>query len=421
MLRQFLCVLTIALFSSPILLSADWLTFRGADGNGKSPDTGLLKQWSRGGPELLWQVNFIGTGYSGVAISGDRIYTNGNVTRNGQELTMVFCLDKDGNKIWEKDNGPAHTGSYPATRATPTIDGDFVYDVSPLGEVACFDAKTGDKKWNRNILKDYSAPQPHWFLGHSAIIDGDNLITLVGGAKTIAVALNKRTGEMVWEAAPATGNAPTAYTTPYMFEFEGTRVITVMSNTSVIGLDPATGKTFFTIPWTNQRNVHCTMPIYHHGHLFMTTGYDGGAAKLFKLAKNADGTITPTQVWTEPRFNNHHGGVVLVGDHVYGTNDAGSWCSINCMTGEVGYIFRGNSIGAGKGAVHYADGLLYGLTERDRTVLLIRPEPKEFVLVSSFELPNEASGNSWAHPVVLGGRMYLRHAQYLYCYDVKGE
>ena len=336
---------------------------------------------------------------------------------------MVFCLDKEGNKIWEQENGPAHTvaRSYPGTRATPTIDGDFVYDVSPLGEVACFDAKTGEKKWNRNILTAYGAPQPNWFLGHSAIIAGDNLITPVGGEKTIAVAMNKRTGEMVWEAAPAPGGAPTAYTTPYLFEFEGTRVVTVMSNASVIGLDPQTGKALFTIPWSNQRNVHCTMPIYHNGHLFLSTGYDGGTARLFRLSKNANGTITAAQVWVEPRFNNHHGGIVLVGDHVYGTNHDGSWCSISFMTGEVGYVFRGNSIGAGKGAVHYADGLLYGLTERDRTVLLIRPEPKEFVLVSSFELPNEAPGNSWAHPVVLGGRMYLRHAQYLYCYDVKGE
>jgi len=408
--------------------------FRGADGNGKSPDTGLQKKWSDGGPKLLWQVDFLGAGFSGVSISGDRIYISGNATREGRDLTMIFCLDQNGNKIWEKDNGPAHTATrfYPGTRGTPTIDGDFVYDISPLGEVACFDAKTGEKIWSRNniwnrlvgeevITTEYNAPMPHWSLGHAVVVDGDNVITPVGGAQTIAIAMNKRTGETVWKAAPAVDGAPTTYTTPYIFDFDGTRVVAVMSNLTVEGLDPKTGKTLFSIPWTNrqpiQRSVHCTMPVYHNGHLFLSTGYEEGTSKLFRLAKNTDGTITATEVWVDAQFNNHHGGVILVGDYVYGTSHNGSWCSINFMTGEVGYLSRA----AGKGSVHYADGLLYGLTENDRTVLLIKPEPKEFVLVSSFDLPNEAVGMSWAHPVVLNGRMYLRHAQYLYCYDVKAE
>ena len=435
MIRLFLHALTIITFSSSMLLSADWLAFRGVDGNGTSPDIGLLKQWQQGGPKLLWQVEFIGTGYSGVVISGDRIYTSGTVG----DLAMVFCLDKEGKEIWKKDNGPAaHTASstyprartYAGTRSTPTISGNFVYDASALGEVTCYDAKTGEKIWSKNFLKDDDAPMPVWCFGHSVVVEGENVICPVGGAKTIAVALNKRTGEPVWEASPVNmqgfvnqergnppGNVAVAYTTPYLFEFDGVRIVAVMSEATVEGLDPKTGKTLFTIPWTNDRNVNCTMPIYDHGHLFLTTGYGGEGSKLFKLAKNADGTITPTAVWSEPRLNNHHGGVVLVGDHVYGTAHNGSWCSINFMTGEVGYLSRA----AGKGSVHCADGLLYGLTENDRTVLLIKPDPKEFVLLSSFELPNEAEGNSWAHPVVLDGRMYLRHAQYLYCYDVKAE
>jgi len=157
------------------------------------------------------------------------------------------------------------------------------------------------------------------------------------------------------------------------------------------------------------------MPIYRDGNLFLTTGYEGGTAKLFKLTKNADGTLKATQVWSEVRFNNHHGGVILVGDYVYGTNHGGSWCSINFLTGEVGYQSRA----AGKGSVHYADGLLYGLTEDEKTVVLVKPEPTEYIELGRFELPHDAEGKSWAHPVVLNGRLYLRHAQYLYCYDVK--
>ena len=352
---------------------------------------------------------------------------------------MVFCLDMDGNKIWANDNGPAaHVAAtvwppartYPGTRGNPTVAGEFVFDISAVGNVAAFDARTGRKIWSRNLQRDYNTDLPFWLYGHSVIVDGDNIISLVGGP-TIAIAMNKRTGETVWEAAPVTsatlvqaernptGRASASYTTPYIFEFEGTRVVVVMSNVSVEGLDPATGRTLFSIPWANERNVHCTMPIYHHGHLFLSTGYNGGTARLFRLSKNADGTITATQQWVNEQFNNHHGGVVLVGDHVYGTNHVGAWVSINFMTGEIGYVAR-SSI-ARKGSVAYADGLLYGLTEADKTVLLIRPVSNEFVLVSHFELPNDGEGQSWAHPVIIGGKMYLRHGRYLYCYDVRAE
>ena len=166
MFRQLLCTLAIAVFASPLLFSADWLSFRGPNGEGKSPDTGLQQQWAPGGPKLLWTAN-IGEGpsYSGVSVSGNRIYTTGNVG----DLSMVFCLDMDGNKIWENDNGPAiHTAvathprarNYPGTRGNPTVDGNFVYDASALGEITCYDAITGEKIWSRNIVKEYEAPLP---------------------------------------------------------------------------------------------------------------------------------------------------------------------------------------------------------------------------------------------------------------------
>jgi len=422
---------------------SEWTAFRGADGNSKSTDTGLLTQWAEDGPQLLWQVNFIGYGYSGVSLSSGKIYINGYVTRNGEALTMIFCLDKNGNVIWENDNGPALADRrrYPGTRGTPTIAGGFVFDISPFGQITCFNAETGEKIWSRNniwnrtidgeeVTAEYNAPLPHWFLGHSVIVVDDYVITQVGGPRTMAIAMDKRTGETVWEAAPVTAPlregeqtewAATTYTTPYVFDFEGTRVVAVMSNWTVEGLDMKTGKTLFSIPWINREppraHVHCTMPIYHNGHLFLSTGYEVGTSRLFRLEKNDDGTITATEMWVCTRFNNHHGGVVLVGDYVYGTAHDGTWYSINFMTGEIGFSSRV----VGKGSVHYADGLLYALTESDRTVALIKPNPTEFILLSSFVLPNEVDGPSWAHPVVIGSRMYLRHGRYLYCYDVGAE
>ena len=420
MLRQFLCASIVTILSVSTLFAEGWTAFRGPDGSGKSPDTGLLKKWNDEGPKLLWTIDYIGFGYSNVAVADGRIYITGNVEREGKQLSMIFCLDKDGNKIWENDNGPAHTDirHYPGTRGTPTIDDGFLCDVSPLGEITCFDAPTGNKTWGRNPLKEYEAPTEPWLLGNSVIIEGDNVVYPLGGPKHIAVALDKKTGKTVWEAPPVAQprGVFVGSTTPHVFDFEGIRVVTVLSIATVEGLDAKTGKNLFSIPFRNNSRTNCTMPIYREGHLFLTTGY-GFGAKLLKLTKNTDGTITPAEVWSERQFDNQHGGVVLVEDHVYGTTFNGSWASINFMTGEIGYLARAG----GKGSVHYADSLLYGLTEDGQTVLLIKPEPKEFVLLSKFELPNEAEGKSWAHPVVFDGRLYLRHAQYLYCYDVKED
>jgi len=411
MLRQFVYTFVVVFVSTSLLTAADWTVFHGPDGDNKSPDTGLLKKWSPGGPKLLWTADFLGSGFSGVSISGERIYTSGNVGN----YSMVFCLDLDGNKVWEKENGPPHTGSYPGTRGTPTIDGDVVYDVSPLGAVTCFDAKTGDKKWSRNLMTEYEARQPRWILGHSVVVDGDNLICMVGDAKVLAVALNKKTGEPVMEFAPTAGGALTSYMTPYFFEFEGTRVLSMMSMETLEGYDARTGKRLFTIPWRNSRTTNVTAPLYRDGNLFLSSGYNYGA-EGYKLAKNADGTITATKLWHTQQFDNHHHGLVLVGDHVYGTSSGGTWFAVNFLTGEIAYTARPVSE---QTAVHYADGMIYCLAQDSRTVILWDPKPTEFVEAGRFVLPREAEGKAWAHPVVLNGRLYLRHSQYLYCYDVK--
>jgi len=418
-MRHSIGTFTIIFLSAAFLSAADWSAFHGADGNNKSPDTGLQKKWAEDGPNLLWSVDFIGFGYSSVAIANNRIYITGNVQREGKDLTMLFCLDKDGKVIWENDNGPAHsdTRKYHGTRGTPTIDGNFVYDVSATGDVTCFDTtKMGEKNWSRNLMKEYNAPLPYWLLGNAVLADGDCIICPLGGPQHIAVALDKKTGKNVWVADPVADPAGTVagYTTPYAFTFEGIRVVTVMSDSTVEGLDAKTGKNLFSIPLRNRLVTNCTMPIYHNGCLLLSTGYDFGA-KMIKLTKNTNGTIKTEEAWFEPKFDNHHGDIILVGDHVYGSTFNGSWCSINFMTGEIGYTDRS----FGKGSIHYADGLFYCLSENDKTVGLVKPDPKKFIELSRFELPNEAEGNSWAHPVVLDGRLYLRHAQYLYCYDVK--
>ena len=415
MRRKIVCTLAVALVSTSMLFAADWTVFHGPKGENKSPDTGLLKQWPEGGPKLLWTADFLGYGYSGVTVAEGKIYTAGNVGN----LEMVFCLDKDGKEIWRKDNGPAHTAerTFPGTRSTPTIDGNFIYGASALGNVTCYDTtKNGEKVWSRNLLTDYEAPMPRWIFGHSVVVEGDHLICMVGGEKALAVALNKKTGETVLIYPPAAGNAPTSYMTPYLFDFEGIRVLAVMSNGTVEGYEVHTAKKLFSFPLQNRVGVNVTAPIYNDGHLFVSTGY-GYGAEGYKLTKDADGTIKAEKLWHTEPFESHHHGLILLGGYVYGTTHRGDWSAVNFRTGEVGFTAR--PVGE-QTSIHYADGLIYCLSDDSRTVILWEPNPREFIERGRFVLPNEAEGKSWAHPVVIGGRLYLRHAQYLYCYDVSG-
>jgi len=414
----------IALFCSlgiSVTVSAqgNWPVFHGSNGDNKSPETGLLQAWPEGGPKLLWSIDFLGFGYSGVSIADGRIYISGNDQEDGQSVAMVYCLDeKTGHLIWKSSNGPAWDDprSYPSTRSNVTIDGDFVYDKSGYGEVACFDAKTGKKIWSKNIVKEYETTIPRWGLSESIVIDGDNLICTPGGRKASVVALDKKTGKPVWEAKPH-GDNP-SYSTPYYFVHDGRRILSVFSSRAALGLDPKDGTVLYTFPLVNSRSINVAMPVYHNGHLFVTNGY-GGGAWLWKLTTNSSGQITPEEVWHVQDFDNHHGGVIFLGDTIYGTTHngggGGAWGAIHFVTGEVGYLERV----LGQSSVHYAEGLIYGLSERDRTVVLWKPDPKKYIELSRFRLPNDAEGMSWAHPVVTGGRLYLRHAQYLYCYDVK--
>jgi len=406
-------------FSVSVDAQGNWPVFHGPVGDNKSPDTGLMQSWPEGGPKLLWTVDFLGYGYSSVSIADGRIYISGNDQEDEQAVAMVYCLDeKSGKPLWKRSNGPAwdNPRMFPSTRATVTIDENFVYDHSVHSEIACFHAKTGEKIWSRNLVKEYEAKTPYWGFAESVVIDGDHLLCSPGGEKASVIALDKKTGKTVWEAKPHE-HTP-SYATLYFFIHDGQRMIAAMTDQTVMGLDPKDGTVLFTLPHTNRLTTNITMPIYRDGHLFLSTGY-GEGARLWKLAKNAGGQITPEEVWYEKLFDNQQGGILLIGDTVYGTTHQSGgemWVAIDFWTGKIGYRERRPF---GQGAVHYADGLIYGLSEKDRTVLLWKPDPEKFIELGRFQLPNEAEGNSWAHPVVTDGRLYIRHAQYLYCYDLK--
>lgn len=387
--------------------SATWARFHGPRGDNISDDSGLLSAWPEDGPELVWKAEGIGNGFASVTIADGRIFTAGNV----EDQLLVSALDMDGKILWQTPNGPAWKKNYPGARGTPTVDGDRVYHLGASGDLACLKAADGTLLWSTNILEKFGSQPPEWGLAESVLIDGDRVICMPGGPQTCIVALDKMTGETVWQSESADGDGP-SYGTPQLVEWEGMRIILNMTAKALVGVDADSGKLLFRYPHETAYDVNASMPIFHDGKVFISTGY-GSGSELIGLKKEGD-SIAAEQLWENKDLDNHHGGVILYQGSLYGSNYRGKWICLDWNTGETKY----SENGIGKGAATLAEGMLYTYSERKK-VGLVPAVPTAHDPVSSFTIPSQEREQSWAHPVVVDGRLYLRHGNLLFAYDVR--
>jgi len=407
-----LAPVALAAFTASFVSAADWPSWRGADRTDHSPDKGLLKQWPAGGPRQAWVFKDAGLGYSGYSIVAGRLYTMG--LRGDMEF--LICVDaKNGQQLWSAELGPIlKNGWGDGPRATPTVDSGKVYAMSGMGFMVCADAATGKKLWDAR-MRNLGGEVPKWGYTESVLVDGNLVFATPGGAKGTMAAFDKTTGKLAWQSTGWTDEAH--YSSPIAITHNGARQIVQLTVASVAGLDAKTGKVLWKEAWDGKTAVIPT-PIFKDGHVYVTSGYGVGCM----LVKIGPGNQT-TQVYKNKNMVNHHGGVVLVGDHLYGHSDQGGWTCQNFMTGEVVWAEKAK---LGKGAIHYADGMLYCLDEKDGTVALIEATTKGWSEKSRFKLGPQTTqrnpkGKVWTHPVVLDGKLYLRDQELLHCYDVKSS
>ena len=409
-LRKVSMLVAIALASSLAVGETwEWPQFHGPMRDNKSEETGLLKQWPEGGPTLVWTAKGIGKGFSSVAVAGGLLYTTGNIEKD----TVITALDPGGKTVWTAKNGPACRHQYPGARGTPTIDGTRLYHENADGDAVCLEAKTGKKVWGLNILKTFGGRNIKWGLAESVLVDGDRVICTPGGEKVSMVALDKKTGKTVWTCEGA-DDTP-GYCSPLLVEQKGRRMIVTLMGRSFVGVDAGTGRLLWKVRHKTMFDENISMPIYHDGHLFVSTFATG--ARCFKLTVEGY-SASVKEVWRTRKMDNQHGGVLLVDGHLYGCCRtrllAGPWVCLDFKTGKEMLETKG----VGRVSPTCADGMIYALSHR-REVALVRPNPKAFDLVSRFTVPKGGRGPTWAHPVVCAGRLYVRHDDFLYCYDVK--
>jgi outer membrane protein assembly factor BamB len=413
-------VLTTVLSVAPLLNGApgDWPQWRGPARTGVSTETGLLKEWPSDGPPLLWTAKDIGNGYGSVVIAGGKAYVAGNI-KGGEG---VVCIDiKDGKKIWDAVVRKGGNGG----RCTPTLDGDRLYVVcakgNQEGEIACLNTSDGSIVWRRDFQKDFNGRmQTSWGYSESPLVDGDWVICTPGGKDATLVALDKKSGETVWKSQVPGGDAA-AYSSVVIMEVNGIKQYVQLLEKGIVGIAAKDGKFLWRYNRVANGTANIPTAIVKGDRIFCSTGYNTGAA-LLQIEKDSKDGFTAKELKFLPakEFQNHHGGMVMVGDYIYAGHghNAGAPVCIEFKTGNVVWK-KDRGPGTGSAAVVYADGHVYFRYE-STDMALIEATPEGYKLKGSFKIPG-GQKPSWPHPVIAGGRLYLRDQGKMYCYDLKAK
>jgi outer membrane protein assembly factor BamB len=386
----------------------DWPQWQGQNRTGVSKEKGLLQDWPKDDPPLLWRVEGLGEGYSTPTVSAGRIFTMGNI--DGTEYVIVRN-EADGKPLWKEAVGPerANGGGYPGPRSSPTVDGDRVYALGLNGDLLCVEFATGKLVWRKNLPKDFAGSVGPWGFSESPLIDGDRVLCTPGGRDATLVAVDNKTGDLVWKGSVPDGDQAN-YSSIIAIDFAGKRQYVQFLSGGVVGLS-AEGKFLWRYDRPANGTANCSTPIYRDGLVFAASNYGTGGGQVKLTADGAK--VSATQTWFSTRIRNHHGGVVLVGDHLYGS-DEGQLVCLEWKTGKVMWSERST----GKGSVAVADGRLYYRNE-DGAIILAEINPEKYVEHGRFEQPKRSDAPAWPHPVIANGRLYIRDQDSLLCYDVK--
>ncbi len=391
------------------LSAGDWPNWRGPDRDDVSKETGLLKEWPKEGPKQVWSNDNVGLGYSSFAIAGGKLITVGA----REDAEFLICLDvNNGKELWSARVGSRlNDGKGDGPRGTPTISGDTVCVMGGQGTVICAAVENGSVRWEKS-MPSLGGKKPGWGFCESVLVDGERVICTPGGGEGAIVALNKADGEIVWRSTELTDKA--GYSSVVPISLNGQQQYVQLFASKVAAVSPSDGKLLWKSDWPGKTAVIPT-PIYHDGSVFITSGYGVGC----KLVKVGDENKVE-DVYFNQNMKNHHGGVLRVGEHLYGYSDQVGWVCLDFQTGKIVWSEKS---ALGKGCVTCADGMLYCVDEREGTVVLAEASTEGWKEHSRFQLPRSSNRKSkgmvWTHPVISNGKLFLRDQELLSCYDVK--
>ena len=396
--------------------------WRGPEHNGNYPDTGLMASWPEAGPELVFETEDAGKGYSSPLVVGDKIYLTG--LNENEDKEVFSCYNLKGEKQYTIEYGRPWKQSYPETRTTPAVVDGKAYVISGMGEIVCINVADGSIVWSVDGGTKYERKPGMWGTSECPLVYDDKVIYTPCGEQTTMVALNKNTGEEIWKSRPLGDKS--GYVSPIMIEYKGKRQIVGSTSLNAIGVNPDNGEIEWTFDnWgpkytgkeSNWDNIAPNSALYKDGKIFFCHGYDLNGFQL----QLADDLKSVTCVWRTETLDTHHGGYVLVNGKIFGSNwinnNDGAWCCLDWETGKTEYEEKWTG-GAGKGSIISADSKLFIYDERRGFVGLVNPTPEKFDVVSKFRVA-KGSGPYWAHMSIDNGILYLRHGEYFAAYKIK--
>ena len=404
--------------------AADWPQWRGPLRTGISTETGLLKEWPVAGPKLVWQVNDIDYGFSTPSVVGDRLYLLSN---KGLQDEFVKALGvADGKPVWStrigKVGNPEQQPAYPGSRSTPTLDGDTLYALGSDGDLVALETRTGSVRWKKSLRAEFGGAPGVWAYSESPLVDGDVVVVTPGG-RTSVVALNKKTGAVIWRSVVPGGEAA-GYASVAVAQAGGVKQYVTFLEKGLVAVDAKTGGFL----WRDNRTAegspaNIPTPVVGENYVYNATNTGGGALVRLSLTQ---GKVTSQPVYHERRLPGANGGSLLIDGYLYGTNSQSLLC-VEFTTGAVKWQERG----IGTASLVYADGRLY-LHGENGDVALVEPTPMGYREKGRFTPPAPPAhaaiqgaptgpAKAWPHPVVANGRLYVRDLGTLWSYDVKGS
>jgi len=425
-MKTYTLFLLFAMLPCYSLSGQEWLRFRGNEGNGKSAETNLIKEWPDGGPKLLWTAQGLGAGFSSVSINDEMLYTIGDIDSE----QFVFAVSTtDGKNIWKQKIGKANSGSYPGSRSTPTIDNGHVYCLSTDGTLFCLVAKTGKPVWEKNLVEEYDAKvmlakgEWEWKFSESPLVDDGQVVITPGSKDALMVAFDAKTGAEKWRTKSPdfgdNGEDGTAYSSIVVGQACGTKQYVQLVGRGLVSVDAKNGDVLWKYNNVANKVANISNPLVLDDYVFASTGYQTGSV-LLKLTKSKDDAFAVEEKYFlgPNTFQNHHGGFVFKDGFIYGGQGHNKGFPI-CLRLEDGKVMWGPIRNQGKGsaAVCYADGHL-NYRYQDGSMILVEASPDGYKEKGFFNIPG-VSKPSWSHPVICGGKLYLKEQDRLFCYDVK--
>ncbi len=318
----------------------DWPQWRGPRRDGVSFEQGLVRSWPEGGPTEIWR-RAIGTGYSGMVVSGNRLYT---LDQDGDESLVAFDA-VNGQELWRLSLGGSFSSSQgDGPRGTPAVDGELVFAVSGRGTLMAAERSSGRQVWRHDLPREFDSEPPYWGFSTSPLVKGDLVLVEPGGrGGGSLVAFRKDDGKLVWKSH----GDPAGYSSPLGVEFRGQSQVLFFTAKNLLSVTLDGGRVLWQVPWTTSYDVNAATPIWiPPNRVFISSDYGVGGA-VFEVQESG----APLQVWKNKEMRNHFGTCVYLNGFLYGFDKATLKC-IDASDGSMKWRTRG----LGRGSLISADG-----------------------------------------------------------------